>query len=174
MEVHNVYLYIDVHNKFEDILVPVDNVFKLSESQLVGYMDSKSTSKSLSKRELIDKYTVRPFELEQDRFESAIKLANKIDINVIDIEFDYDIDEELREEIKEKIRSNNYFKLFDLVLEARSEGADIQALLFNFKDRDYRLTKYAIAEILGSLDEIPTLTSNSPIKYILGLEKFPL
>lgn len=144
-------------------IINTDNFFVLDSYPVAGL-----TNPSDSKR---SKLNLRPIELQQNNLYSLISNFEKLNIQILKVEFD-DIDYELEEELKEAL-SERSSRLSELTGVIRSENVDIRAITFNYNHRQYRVTKYAVAEIIGEWDEIPFLTLNTPLAMVTGLKKFP-
>ncbi|MEE4465802.1 hypothetical protein V2S84_27350, partial [Azotobacter chroococcum] len=103
---------------------------------------------------------------------NLISKSEKLNIQILKVEFD-DIDYELEEEFKDALRGRSTSHIYEIAEIIRSENVDISAVTFNFRGRQYRVTKYAVAEIIGDWDEIPSLTLETPLAMVIGFKKFP-
>ncbi|MFB5676449.1 hypothetical protein ACE3NQ_08610 [Paenibacillus terreus] len=161
MEKHVVYFYYTIGERSGRIIS--DSFFVLDSYPVAG-LTNPSDSKKIN-------LNLRPFELQQNNLYSLISHCEELNIQILKVEFD-DIDFELEEELKEVLSERPSY-LFELTNVIRSENIDIRAITFNYNDRQYRVTKYAVAEIIGDWDEIPFLTLNTPLAMVTGLKKFP-
>lgn len=172
MRTYVVYFYLAI-GAMRNSLKNDDDLFVLGSSPLVGLIDHPGIQGN-SRKERVTNLKLRPFEIQQDRLDGIIKFAPNLDMKILDIEFDNSgIDPDLEEEIYDAINAQNNTELLQLVHEARAEGHDIFAITFLYAGRQYRVTKYAVAEISGEWNELPSLAETSPISFIAGLKKFP-
>lgn len=114
----------------------------------------------------------RPFELQQENLYSLIRLSNSIHAKILRIDFD-DIDPDLEDDINEAIRNNNIALLKSSLQLCSSLNVEIKAVDFLYKERSYRITKYAVVEITGEWEEVTELALTSPIAMVTGMKTFP-
>ena len=167
MKTFVLYMYrlIDKNKVIED-----ENIFRLSHSPLVAIIESDDPY-ALTKKQKVEKYKLRPFEIQQNLYDYTIRSSDKFNIRIISIEFDAYIDDELNAELKEAIKQRDYKEVSNIIADIREEGSDIKALIFVYQGREFRVTKFGVAEIDANLNELQDLLINSPIAFITGLKK---
>ena len=122
-------------------------------------------------KQKVEKYKLRPFEIQQNLYDYTIRSSDKFNIRIISIEFDAYIDDELNAELKEAIKQRDYKEVSNIIADIREEGSDIKALIFVYQGREFRVTKFGVAEIDANLNELQDLLINSPIALITGLKR---
>lgn len=147
-----------------------DKIISTPSIPLVALLDSNDPAE-LTRGQKIDKYNLRPFELQQNLIDRSIKLFPKNNVKILNIEFDFTINDQLKEELDEAIRFNDYYKIDNIITEARQEGFDILSIVFLYKSREFRVTKYGLVEINGHLEELASLTYNSPVALLMGTKR---
>lgn len=162
MQKHVVYYYYTVGKQSSSIMT--DSFFVLDSFPIAGLTDPRN-SKTID-------ITLRPFEVQQDNLYSLISRADDLGIKILKVEFD-DIDFELEEELIEALRTNSPTHISSVIKIVQSQNFEINAVSFYYNSRQYRITKHAVAEIIGNWEEIPGLSVDTPLAMVTGMKKFP-
>lgn len=162
MKKHVVYFYYTIGEK--PVGFSTDSFFILDSYPVAGLTNPRDSKKI--------NFPLRPFELQQNNLYSLISNSEKLNIQILKVEFD-DIDYELEEELKGALINRSSSYLFEVTDIIQSKDIDISAITFFYNGREYRVTKHAVAEITGDWDEIPSLTLDTPLAMVTGLKKFP-
>ncbi|MEK4276462.1 hypothetical protein [Paenibacillus sp. FSL R7-0026] len=162
MKKHVIYYYHVIGEQAD--IIHNDSYFVLETYRIAGLTNPRN-SKQLNLR-------LRPFELQQNNLYSLISKSEKLKLQILKVEFD-DIDYELEEEFKDALKSRSASNIYEISEIIRSENVDISAITFNYGDRQYRVHKYAVAEIIGEWEELPILTVETPLAMAIGFKKFP-
>ncbi|MGF9881271.1 hypothetical protein ABEX39_26550 [Bacillus albus] len=167
MKTFVLYMYrlIDKNKVIDD-----DNIFRLSHSPLVAVIENDDPY-ALTRKQKIEKYQLQPFEIQQPLYDYTIRSSDKFNIRIISVEFDSSVDDELDMELKVAIKQKDYKEVAKVINDIRDEGADIKALIFAYSDREFRVTRFGIAEVDANLNELHDLLINSPIALITGIKK---
>lgn len=169
MQKHVVHLYESLNSKTFEYESHDPNLFLLPSFPVVGIVSNNSYTKP-SFKNLVQGLKLKPFEIVQDHFDLFISNAHVLGAQILSIEFMDDLEADLSEEIELTIQSQNYDKLMKLIKEVRDEHVDIFSISFNYKGLNQRMTKYAVAEVLGEVREIPDILMNSPLSIIAGFK----
>jgi predicted house-cleaning noncanonical NTP pyrophosphatase (MazG superfamily) len=172
MRTHVVHLYERVGNIANDFGRFSKNLFALDSFPIVGIVTDSSID-TPSRQVIVKELRLKPFEIVQNHFDLFIKKANQLKVSIQRVEFTDDITDDLEEEIKNALDTKDYEELFKLIKEVRDEHIDIFSVSFFYEGKSHRMTKYAVAEVLGESHEIPDIIMESPLSLIAGLKKFP-
>ncbi len=172
MQIHVVHLYEKVANIQDTISNFSDELFTFDSLPVVGIISNNSIDVP-SRQTIIKTLRLKPFEIIQKHFDLFIKNSKKLKVTLEKIEFTNQIEFDLEEEINDAIDERNYEVLFKLIKEVRDDHVDIFSISFIYEGNSYRMTKYAVAEVLGEQNEVPDIIENSPLSLIAGLKKFP-
>ena len=171
MQKYVVHLYEKLSNIPDDIKLS-EECISLSPSPVIGIVSNNSLEKP-SRKTLINGLNLRPFEIIQNQFDLFIKRAKRFGVKIQEIEFTEEIDIENEEGIETSIQDGNYEELLRIVKDIRRDNIDIFAISYLYEGKPQRMSKYAVAEMLGEEDEIPQIILNSPLSVIAGLRQIP-
>ncbi|WP_026672421.1 hypothetical protein [Alkalihalobacterium bogoriense] len=172
MQIHVVYLYERITNFHEDFANYSEGLFTFESLPVVGIFSNTFVDLP-SRKSIVKSLKLRPFEIIQNHFDLFIKKAKQLKVTIQKIEFTSEIEFDLEEEIAEAIEEEAYDVLFKLIKEVREDHVDIFSISFIYEGKSYRMTKHAVAEVLGETTEIPDIIAKSPLSLIAGLKKFP-
>ncbi|MCY8915673.1 hypothetical protein MOE20_06520 [Bacillus atrophaeus] len=172
MLTHSVHLYERLGSSISEINFNSENCFPLDFLPVVALLDNTSVEVP-SRKKLVERLNLKPFEILQDHFDLFIKAAEKLKVQIMDIKFTEEIDQELEEDLNESIGNKDYKKVYSFVKEVRLEDIDIFSLTYIHDSISYTITKYAVAEFIGDSNKIPEIIIQSPLSFIAGLKKFP-
>lgn len=168
MQTYVVYFYHALGNVGNIIAENKDESFRLESSSLIGITNRKFLELNHNNGNVL-----RPFEIQQDRLDALISMASNLKVQILKIEFDQIIDPELDEELSILLFEHRYEQLSRIIDDLHNNGVDIFAITFMFEGRQFRVTKYAVAEMTGEWNEIPMLAANSPVAFIAGVKRVP-
>jgi len=173
MRTHVVHLYESIGNMKNDFSHFSEDLFAFDSFPVVGIVSNDSLNMP-SRQTIVKELKLKPFEIIQDHFDLFIKKADKLGVKLQKIEFTHEIEFELEEEIDDALYNNDYEEIFKIIKQIRNEHVDIFSISFFYEGNRYRMTKHAVAEVLGeSSNEIPNIIIQSPLSLIAGLKKFP-
>ncbi|MEM4996343.1 hypothetical protein WKH56_27560 [Priestia sp. SB1] len=172
MRTHVVHLYEKIGSVATNFTNFSESLFTLGSFPVIAMVTNNSLELP-SRQTLIKQFNLKPFEIIQGHFDLFIKKSNSLDVYLKDIMFTDEIEIDLEEAIEEALRNKDYDELYDLIKEVREEHTDIFSISFIYEQKLYRMTKYAVAEVLGETNDIPNIIVQSPLSLIAGLKKFP-
>ena len=172
MRTHVVHLYESIGNIDDTINNYEHNLFALNPIPIVGIISSNSLDIP-SRQTIIKQLKLKPFEILQNHFDLFISKAIQLNVSIQSIEFTEELDFDLQEELDSALESKDYKGVSKILSEIRDEHVDVFSISFIFQRKTYKMTKYAVAEIIGESNEIPMLISQSPLSLIAGFKKFP-
>lgn len=165
METYVVYLYLAL-NQAKSLIT--DRFFKLNSYPIAGLIrPAPELTKMLP-------FKVRPFEIQQDNLYMLVYTASFLGARILKIELDESIDPDIYEEINLHLRTQNIKQLSLLIEHLQADEIEITAVSFLYEGRQFRITKYAVVEMVGEWDELPSLTEDTPIAYVTGIKGFPM
>ncbi|GIP40776.1 hypothetical protein J31TS4_40560 [Paenibacillus sp. J31TS4] len=164
MQTYVVYLY-QMIGKYTNPHIE-ENYFVLDSFPIAGLLNPRTSMQTGLK--------LRPFEIQQDNLHLLVKNADKLAIKILRIEFDDDIDPDLEDDLKIALNEIDQVRVAGCLELIRSQNIEIKSVTFLYKARQYRVTKYAVAEISALWEEVPMLTVSSPLAMVTGMKPFPV
>lgn len=165
MQTYVIHLYLTI-NQSEPIKDGT-SFFKLPSFPIAGFIDNTSAFKNDLP------FKIRPFELQQDNLYAFIMNASRLGAKILKIEFDDSIDQDLVDDIHDLIRQGELTQHNLLIEPLHYDDIEIKAVSFLYEGRQYRITKYAVVEIMGEWEEMSYLTETTPLAYVTGIKGFP-
>ncbi|OMF59368.1 hypothetical protein BK139_13300 [Paenibacillus sp. FSL R5-0490] len=172
MQTYVVYLYEKVSNIHLELNKYSEGLFTFDPLPVVGIISNNSIDVP-NRKSIVESLNLKPFEIIQNHFDLFIRKSKQLNVTIKQIQFTNEIEFDLEEEIDEAIELKDYEVLFKLIKEVRDDHVDIFSITFLYDGKSYRMTKHAVAEVLGESNDVPDIIVKSPLSLIAGLKKFP-
>lgn len=163
------YLYRAYHKNFDGILEhDLLGVYHRKGTNLVA-IDLNSVVDNTLRQRIVKEYSLRDFEIEQEKFISLIKLLPQLNAYLTSIEVSKRYEDEYREELFEVIESQNFDATCSLIKNYWDLGADIQSVEFFWDGSRIRFTRLAELDLSANNPDIANILNTKPIGILAGV-----
>jgi hypothetical protein len=163
METFVLYLYRSIKKNF----IKDDSYLSFGEHlPLIAIIQNGIEPKTRYQK--VNRYNLQPFEINQINYDKVLINSKDLSITILDIEFNELVDEEEMTTLIHSLQSKQLTKACETLKELRKE-MEIESLSFLFRGRHIKVSKYGVIQMDAEIQELKSLTMNSPIAYIAGL-----
>lgn len=143
-------------------------VYLRSNSNLVGI--DISTVKNFGERQKIVKdYSLREFEIEQNKFLSLVKLLEQLHAYITNITISRRYADEFEEDLTAAIQEQNFNALYKIITNYWDIGANIESIEFFLNGDRIRFSRLAELDVSTDNPDIPKILNDKPIGILSGV-----